>query len=184
MFSLLDKKNVHLIGQCCPVCPLEVNVGLQQHPFAINASFFGGFLCFGRLLVNCLCLISLHICGHQLTSVISPYTSNFFFCLLVWHDPAYVIASFKEVIYELIQDFLWHWLEHHFMRGHPAMNNNMAVTKICRVLKFCVVMSYSKLHSFYYGFFSVKWQYNNAGKDRFCMVNTKSVFNFELDVDN
>ena len=24
-----------------PVCPLKVNVGLLQHPFAINVSFFG-----------------------------------------------------------------------------------------------------------------------------------------------
>ena len=64
VFSLLDKNNVYLIGQCFPVCPLRVNVGLLQDPFAINASFLGGFLCFRRILVNCSCLISLHICGH------------------------------------------------------------------------------------------------------------------------
>lgn len=28
-FSLLDKSDIHLIGQCCPICPLNVNVSLE-----------------------------------------------------------------------------------------------------------------------------------------------------------
>jgi hypothetical protein len=28
LFSLLDKKGIHLIGECCPVCPLKVKAHL------------------------------------------------------------------------------------------------------------------------------------------------------------
>jgi hypothetical protein len=28
-FSLLDKRDIHLIGQCCPICPLNINMGSE-----------------------------------------------------------------------------------------------------------------------------------------------------------
>ena len=28
-FSLLDKRDVHLIGQCCSLCPLNIDVGSE-----------------------------------------------------------------------------------------------------------------------------------------------------------
>lgn len=28
-FSLLDKRDIHLIGQCCPLCPLNIDVGSE-----------------------------------------------------------------------------------------------------------------------------------------------------------
>lgn len=29
MFSVLGERDTHLIGQCCPICPLHVNVGSE-----------------------------------------------------------------------------------------------------------------------------------------------------------